>query len=64
MKNSEIRKLTTEQIGKKIDETKEELFNLRMKQATGTLENPSRIKDLRKLVARLKTILKEREIQG
>ena len=64
MKNSEIRKLTTEQINKKIDETKEELFNLRMKQATGTLENPSRIKDLRKLVARLKTILKEREIQG
>ena len=64
MKNSEIRKLTTEQINKKIDETKEELFNLRMKQATGTLENPSRIRDLRKLVARLKTILKEREIQG
>ena len=64
MKNSEIRKLTTEQINKKIDESKEELFNLRMKQATGTLENPSRIRDLRKLVARLKTILKEREIQG
>ena len=35
-----------------------------MKQATGTLENPSRIKELRKLVARLKTILREREIQG
>ena len=64
MKNSEIRKLTTEEINKKIDESKEELFNLRMKQATGTLENPSRIKDLRKLVARLKTILREREIQG
>ena len=64
MKNSEIRKLTTEEINKKIDECKEELFNLRMKQATGTLEKPSRIRDLRKLVARLKTILKEREIQG
>ena len=64
MKNSEIRKLTTEEINKKIDESKEELFNLRMKQATGTLENPSRIKELRKLVARLKTILIEREIQG
>ncbi|MCI7241762.1 MAG: 50S ribosomal protein L29 [Bacilli bacterium] len=64
MKNSEIRKLTTEEINKKIDESKEELFNLRMKQATGTLENPSRIKELRKLVARLKTILREREIQG
>lgn len=64
MKNSEIRKLTTEEINKKIDESKEELFNLRMKQATGTLEDPSRIKELRKLVARLKTILREREIQG
>ena len=64
MKTSEIRKLTTEEINKKIDESKEELFNLRMKQATGTLENPSRIKELRKLVARLKTILREREIQG
>ena len=64
MKNSEIRKLTTEEINKKIDESKEELFNLRMKQATGTLEKPSRIRELRKLVARLKTILKEREIQG
>ena len=64
MKNSEIRKLTTEEINKKIDESKEELFNLRMKQATGSLEKPSRIKELRKLVARLKTILREREIQG
>lgn len=60
MKNSEIRNLTTEEINKKIDETKEELFNLRMKQSTGTLENPSRIKELRKLVARLKTILTEK----
>ena len=64
MKNSEIRKLTTEEINKKIDECKEELFNLRMKQATGTLEKPARIHELRKLVARLKTILREREIQG
>ena len=64
MKNSEIRKLTTEEINKKIDECKEELFNLRMKQATGTLEKPSRIRELRKLVARLKTILREREIEG
>ena len=64
MKANEIRKLSTEEINKKIDECKEELFNLRMKQATGTLEKPSRIRDLRKLVARLKTILKEREIEG
>ena len=64
MKTNEIRKLSTEEINKKIAESKEELFNLRMKQATGSLENPNRIKELRKTVARLKTILREREIEG
>ena len=64
MKANDIRKLSTEEINKKITETKQELFNLRMKQATGSLENPSRIRELRKTVARLKTILREREIEG
>ena len=64
MKTNELRKLSTEEINKKIAESKEELFNLRMKQATGNLENPARIRDLRKTVARLKTILREREIEG
>ena len=64
MKTNDIRKLSTEEINKKITESKEELFNLRMKQATGSLENPSRIRELRKNVARLKTILREREIEG
>lgn len=64
MKTNEIRKLSTEEINKKIAESKEELFNLRMKQATGNLENPSRIRELRKTVARLKTILRERELEG
>jgi len=62
MTNSEIRELSNEQITKKIEETKEELFNLRFQQATGSLENPSRINELRKLVARMKTILREREL--
>lgn len=62
MKNNEIRELTTEEITKKIEEYKEELFNLRLSQATGNLEKPSRIKELRKLVARMKTILREREL--
>ena len=64
VKANEIRKMTTEEINKKISENKEELFNLRMKQATGTLENPGRINALRKDVARMKTILNERENQG
>ncbi len=64
MKNSEIRELTTEEINAKIEEYKAELFNLRFSQATGNLEKPSRIKELRKLVARMKTILRERELSG
>ena len=62
MKVNEIRNLTTEEINKKIKEAKEELFNLRFQQATGNLEQPSRIKDLRHQVARLKTVLREREL--
>ena len=64
MKTNEIRKSSTEEINKKIAETREELFNLRMKQATGSLENPARIRELRKTVARLKTILRERDLEG
>ena len=63
MKNSEIRALTNDEITKKIEEFKEELFNLRFSQATGSLEKPARIKELRKLIARMKTILRERELE-
>lgn len=62
VKNNEIRNMSTEEITKKIEEYKEELFNLHLSQATGNLEKPSRIKELRKLVARMKTILREREL--
>lgn len=64
MKVKEIRELTTEEIVAKIKESKEELFNLRFQQATGNLEKPSRIRDLRHTVARLKTVLRERELNG
>ena len=63
MKVKEIRELTTEQIVAEIKENKEELFNLRFQQATGNLEKPSRIRDLRHDVARLKTVLRERELK-
>lgn len=62
MKVNEIRNLTTEEIQNKIKETKAELFNLRFQQATGNLEKPSRIRELRHTVARCKTVLKEREL--
>ena len=61
MKVNEIRELTTEQINDKIKEIKEEIFNLRMSQATGNLEKPSRLHELRKDIARMKTILAERK---
>ena len=50
------------EIMKKIESNKEELFNLRFSQATGNLEKPSRIRELRKEVARMKTIIREREL--
>ena len=59
MKASEIRKMSVEDINKKIVEAKNELFELRMKQATGSLEKPHMINKLRKDVARMKTVLTE-----
>lgn len=60
MEVKEIRELTTEQIESKIVEAKDEIFNLRLKQATGNLEKPSKIHELRKDVAKMKTVLAER----
>ena len=59
MKASEIRKMSTEDINKKIVELKAELFDLRMKQATGSLEKSHKLDSLRKDIARLKTVLNE-----
>lgn len=59
MKTSEIRKMSKEAINKEIVKLKTELFDLRMKQATGNLEKPHKINALRKDVARLKTVLNE-----
>ena len=63
MSIEEIRKLSDSDIKKKIIETKEELFTKRMQQANGTLERPKELTKLRKNVARMKTVLKEREIE-
>ncbi len=59
----EIRKLSSADLKKKITETKEELFTKRMQQANGTLEHPTELKTLRKNVAKMKTILRERELE-
>lgn len=62
MKASEFRNLTTTEIEHKINGFKEELFNLRFQLATGQLDNPVQIRELRKQIARAKTILREREL--
>lgn len=64
MKTSEIREMTDSEIQKKIKELQDELFDLRMKQATAALEKPHRINAARKDIARMKTILQERKIKG
>ena len=62
MKANEFRDLTTVEIEQKINGFKEELFNLRFQLATGQLENPVRIRVVRKDIARAKTVLREREL--
>ena len=60
-KMKEIREQSDLDLNKQIDSLKEELFNLRFQQATGVLENPARIKEICKTIARIKTVLTERE---
>ena len=62
MKISEIRDLSSQEIIDKIQDLKEELFNLRFQNAMNQLENPKRISAVKKDIAKLKTILKEQEL--
>lgn len=62
MKVQEIRELETNELLKKVDEFKKELFELRFQQATGQLENTARVKEVRKTIARIKTVIREREL--
>ena len=62
MKIQDIRDLSTQELEEKIKDLKEELFNLRFQNATNQLDNPSRIVSVKKDIARVKTVLKEKEI--
>ena len=62
-KTSELRELPDDELYVRIDGAKEELFNLRFQLATGQLDNTARLKELRHDVARLATVLREREIE-
>ena len=62
MKSSELRELSTADLNTKLDEARSELFNLRFQMATSQLENTSRIKAVKKDIARVLTELRAREI--
>ena len=60
--STELRDLSDDEIEEKLAEAKEELFNLRFQLVTGQLDNPMRIKVMRKEVARILTVIREREL--
>ena len=64
MKANEIRKLSAAELEKKLAELKKDLFMLRMQHATNQLENPMRIAEVRKDIARAKTFLRQAEISS
>jgi large subunit ribosomal protein L29 len=64
MKAKDLRELTAEELVLRLDQSRKELFNLRMQQASAQLEKPSRVRELRRDVARMETIRKERENQA
>jgi large subunit ribosomal protein L29 len=64
VKVSEIRELSNQELQDKIRELKEELFNLRFQMATGQQENTMRLGHVRKSIARIKTVLRERELSA
>ena len=61
MNVKELRDLSSEELQKEVISLKEELYTLRFAQATGSLENPARIKDIKKTIARISTVLTERD---
>lgn len=64
MNVKEIRDKSNEELLKTLDEFKKELFDLRFQRATGSIDNPMQIRELRKSIARIKTVLKERESEA
>ena len=64
MKVNDIRDMSEAELNQKLASLKEELFNLRFQLATGQLENPMRIKDVKKTIARIKTIQREEELKA
>ena len=64
VKAKELKDLTDSELQEKLAGFKEELFNLRFQMVTRQLDNPMRIREVRKSIARIKTILRQRELAG
>lgn len=64
MKIKEVRDLSAADLEKKLAELKEELFNLRFQMATGQCENPTKVREIKKSIARIKTIQREAELKA
>ena len=62
MKVSKLRDNSADELGDKLSELKKEAFNLRFQQATGQLENTARVREVRRDIARVRTILRERRV--
>lgn len=64
MKTNEVREMSAVELDNKIGSLKDELFRLRFQMATGQLDNPMRIREVKKSIARVKTIQRERELKA
>ena len=64
MKNNKLKEMSSQDLEKELDELKSELFKLRFSLATNGLDNPLKVKEVRKEIARIKTVLRERELKN
>ena len=64
MKANEVRKMSGEELQTKLQDLKKALFNLRLQHATNQLDNPIRIAEVKKDIARVKTIIREQQLAG
>jgi len=62
LKTKDIRELTDSELYKRLDDSKDELFKLRFQMATGQLDNPMKLQEIRRRIARVKTVIREREL--
>jgi large subunit ribosomal protein L29 len=64
MKTSELRSLSVLELNNRLNDSHQEMFNLRFQRASGQLKNTARVNEVRKTIARIKTLLRERELSG